>query len=291
MNQYSTQPSPQTEEIAALREQVNAQRLKIAKLEQELAQAQLVRSSFLNNIGHEMRTPLSVILGYADILLQEAQQVENEGIITLVQKIKLYTKNFSATVNDVLQMSELESGQVGFLLEAFGIETVIKQAIRQSQTELDIYENDLLLMVPPDIGFMIADRDKVRVILVNLLINAAKFTKNGTITVSARRTQIADQDWIVFEVTDTGIGIASEKQSQIFQPFFQGDNSSTKKHEGLGLGLAIIQHYCDMMGGRIAFESTLGEGSTFVVTLPAEITAVSSMFVRSSAPTKDYGDL
>lgn len=290
MNQYSTQPSPQTEEIAALREQTNSQRLKIEKLEQDLAQAQLVRSTFLNNISHEMRTPLSVILGYADILLQEAQQVENEAIITLAQKIKLYTKNFSATVNDVLQMSELESGQVGFLLEAFGIETVIEQAVRQCQTELDIYENDLLLMVPPDIGMMISDRDKVRVILVNLLINAAKFTKNGTITVSARRTQIANQDWIVFEVADTGIGISPDKQSQIFQPFYQGDNSSTKKHDGLGLGLTINQHYCNMMGGRITFESTLAEGSTFVVTLPAEITAVSSMFVRSSA-TKDYDDL
>jgi signal transduction histidine kinase len=130
---------------------------------------------------------------------------------------------------------------------------------------------------------MIADRDKVRIILVNLLSNAGKFTKNGMITLSAKRTQITEQSWIIFEVADTGIGIAPEKQSQIFQPFLQGDNSFTKEYEGLGLGLAINQRYCELMGGRIEFESTLGEGSTFFVTLPAEITAVSSMFVRASS--------
>ena len=286
MKQHSTQSLAQAKEIASLREQVESQRLEMQKLEQDLVQAQLVRSTFLNHIGHEMRTPLSVILGYSDILLQEAQQAENEQITTLAQKIKLYTKNFSATVNDVLQMSELESGQVGFLLEAFGIDNVIEQAVRQAQTYLDVNENELLLMVPLDIGMMIADRDKVRIILTNLLSNAGKFTKNGMVTVIVRRTLIAEQSWITFEVTDTGIGIAPEKQSQIFQPFLQGDNSVTKEYEGMGLGLAINQRYCDLMGGRIAFESTLGKGSTFIVTLPAEITAVDSMFVRSASPTK-----
>jgi len=284
----------QQEEIEDLRQAIKSIQLEKEQLEQavELSkqdsdQALQARTTFLNNIGHELRTPLSVILGYADIILQNAQRENDEQLIALTQKIKLYTKGFSATINDVLQISEIESGQVGFFLEAFGIETIIDQAVIQSQAYLDVNENNLMLIVSPDIGTMVSDRDKVRAILANLLSNAAKFTTNGTITLSAKSIINDDQPWIVFQVADTGIGISPEKQTQIFQPFLQGDNSFTKEHGGVGLGLAINQHYCQLMGGRIELESIVGEGSTFSVYLPVEVTAVDSMFMRSSTPAPD----
>lgn len=287
----AAQTAAQQEEIASLHSQLIAIQLEKESLEQALdqskddvGQALQARTSFLNNIGHELRTPLSIILGYADIILQKAEQEDDEQLIALAQKIKLYTKGFSATINDVLQMSEIESGQVGFLLEAFGVESVIDQAVIQSQAYLDVNKNDFMLMVSPDIGTMVADRDKVRSILGNLLSNAAKFTQNGSITLSANQAVFDGQPWVIFQVADTGVGIPPERKAQIFQPFLQGDNSFTKEYGGVGLGLAISQHYCHLMGGRIELESTVGEGSIFSVYLPAEITAVDSMFVRSSTP-------
>ncbi len=286
---HTTQIIAQQEEIAGLHSQLAAIQLEKERLEEALdeskddvGQALQARTSFLNNIGHELRTPLSIILGYADIILQKAKQEDDEQLVMLAQKTKLYAKGLSATINDVLQMSEIESGQVGFLLEAFGIETVIDQAVIQSQAYLDVNENDFMLIVSPDIGTMVADRDKIRSILGNLLSNASKFTKNGSITLSANQAVIDDQPWIIFQVADTGVGIPPEQQAHIFQPFLQGDNSFTKEYGGVGLGLAINQHYCHLMGGRIELESKVGEGSIFSVYLPAEITAVDSMFVRVS---------
>lgn len=292
--QQSEKISAQEKEIAILREDTKALQTEQKKLEEELAQAVEsatqalhTRTTILSNIGHELRTPLSVILGYSDLALQNAEEKNDDQLVTFVRKIKLYTKDLSATINDLLQMSEIESGQVGFLLEAFGVDHVIEQAVRQNQTYLDVNENDLLMIVPPDIGTMIADRDKVHIVLVNLLNNAAKFTHNGTVTFSAKRTVIDNQSWIIFQIIDTGVGIPQEKQEQIFQPFLQGDNSFTKEHGGIGLGLAINQHYCQLMGGHIEVESTVGEGSTFSVYLPTEVTAVASMYVRSSTNVKE----
>ncbi|MBE2220469.1 MAG: HAMP domain-containing histidine kinase [Anaerolineae bacterium] len=279
----------QSEKLAVLGEQVKTLQSEQTRLEEELTQTKEsttkiihTRTTLLNNIGHELRTPLSIILGYSDLILQNAEQQNDEQLLAFVQKIKLYTKDLSGTLNDLLQMSEIESGQVGFLLEAFGIDHVIEQAVRENQTYLDANEDELILMVAPDIGTMIADRDKVHIVLANLLNNAAKFTQSGIVTISARRTVIDDQWWIIFQVTDTGIGIPQEMQKQIFQPFLQVDDSFSKKHGGIGLGLAINRYYCELMGGRIEVESTVGEGSTFSVYLPAEVTAVASMYVRLS---------
>lgn len=241
-------------------------------------------SIFLNNISHELRTPLSIILGYAEIIEQDAQQGGNDGISTLAQKIKLYTKHLSAIVNDLLYMTEIQSGELKFLLEAFTLDNVVEQAIKQVQPYLDANENELLLIMPPDAGMMMADRDKVRIILVNLLSNAAKFTQNGTVTLSAYRQVVGGEERVVFQVSDTGIGIAPELQETIFQPFQQVDGSFTRQHSGLGLGLAINRHYCEMMGGKMTVQSEPGRGSIFTVSLPAEVTAVAAMYVRSSQP-------
>ena len=271
-----TQRQAQQELIAALHRQLAAIQLENENLEQALDQSKedvfqalQARTSFLNNIGHELRTPLSIILGYTDIMLQKAKHEDDEQLVMLAQKTKLYAKGLSATINDVLQMSEIESGKVGFLLEAFGIETVIDQTVIQNQAYLDVNQNDFMVIVSPDIGTMVADRDKIRSILGNLLSNAAKFTKNGSITLSANQSVIDDQTWIIFQVTDTGVGISEEQQADIFQPFLQGYNSFTKEYGGVGLGLAISKRLVEMMNGRLWVESAgKGEGATFYFSLP-----------------------
>jgi len=239
------------------------------------------RTVFLANMGHELRTPLSVIIGYADIMGQDALSNGQDEYWVLAQKIKQAAQQLRTIVNDVLEITEIETGQVSFLLESFDITAVIKRVVNSNQTAVEANDNELLILIPPDIGFMFADQDKVQRALENLLNNAAKFTHNGSITLSVTRSKAEEQEWVVFQVADTGIGIAPEQHDRIFHAFEQVDKSFTRGYGGTGLGLAINQYICRAMGGKISFTSELGRGSTFTMQLPAKVTAVDSMYVRT----------
>ncbi len=210
---HTTQIIARHEEIAGLHSQLVAIQLEKERLEEALdeskddvGQALQARTSFLNNIGHELRTR-SLLFSATQTSFCRKQNRKMTNNSSCSPKNQTVCQRIRATINDVLQMVEIESGQVGFLLEAFGIETVIDQAVIQSQAYLDVNENDFMLIVSPDIGTMVADRDKIRSILGNLLSNASKFTKNGSITLSANQAVIDDQPWIIFQVADTGVGI------------------------------------------------------------------------------------
>jgi PAS domain S-box-containing protein len=248
--------------------------------QEELSQAVQAKTAFMNNMGHELRTPLSVIMGYADILGQDARLEEQVEYLALSNKIKQAAQQLHTIINDVMDITEIEIGQVSYLLEWFDVSDMVRQVVNQAQTAVDSNGNTLLLLLSPDIGRMFADRDKVRRILMNLLSNAAKFTHNGAITLSVHREQRPEGEQVVFQVMDTGIGIALDRQEAIFQAFNQGDNSFTRAYGGIGLGLTINQHYCRTMKGRIRVNSAPGEGATFTLCLPVEVTAVDSMFIR-----------
>jgi len=255
------------------------------KLELELAKESAERATqaktvFLANMGHELRTPLSVIIGYADIIGQDALSRGHEDYRLLAYKVKQAAQQLRNIVNDILEITEIETGQVTFLLEAFDIADLVTRAVNASQTAVETNNNELLILVPPDIGVMFADQAKVGRALENLLNNAAKFTQNGSITLSVARETADEREWIVFQVADTGIGIPPEQHEKIFHAFEQVDNSFTRGYGGTGLGLAINQHTCQAMEGKISFTSEPGAGSTFVMRLPAQVTAVDAMFVR-----------
>ena len=132
-------------------------------------------------------------------------------------------------------------------------------------------KNILKVQCDENLGYMVADKNRVRQTLINLLSNANKFTENGEITMEVTRIKKQDIPWIVFKVTDTGIGIPQEKLRSIFSEFTQADASTSRKYGGTGLGLAISQRFCRMMGGSIAVSSEIGKGSTFSVQLPAKV--------------------
>lgn len=238
------------------------------------------KTVFLSNMGHELRTPLSVILGYTDIIGQDAQTNGLEDYYFLAQKIKQAAQKLRVIVNDVLEITEIESGQVTFLLETFDIAQTVHRAVANSQTAVEANNNTLLVLIPPDIGVIFADQDKVRRALENLLNNAAKFTHDGSITLSVNRKVDGNQEWIEFQVSDTGIGIPADQHEKIFLPFDQVEKSFTRGYEGTGLGLAINQYFCRSMQGKISLVSEIGRGSTFTMKLPARVTAVSAMYVR-----------
>ena len=168
-------------------------------------------------------------------------------------------------------------------LEELNIVLLVKDVIPTIQPLAEQNQNDLILNYSEDIGFMYADLTKVRQILFNLLSNAAKFTKNGHITLDVKRESVGPDEQIVFQVIDTGIGMSQKQMQNLFTEFTQADSSTTRKYGGTGLGLAITQYYCQMMGGDISVDSEPNEGSTFTVRLPEYISQLPELI----APEED----
>jgi signal transduction histidine kinase/CheY-like chemotaxis protein len=234
--------------------------------------ASRAKSVFLANMSHELRTPLNAIIGYSEMLEEETRDSGNVENIRDLQKIQAAGKHLLSLINDVLDLSKIEAGKMGLHLETFNLRPMVEDMVPTLQPALEKRSNRIEVHVAGDLGTMHADVTKVRQILFNLLSNACKFTDHGTITLDVTR-ETKDQDWIVFKVTDTGIGMTPEQQQKLFEDFVQADTSIARKYGGTGLGLAISQRFAEMMRGYIHVESQIGEGSTFTVKLPAVVTS------------------
>jgi len=237
----------------------------------EAMEANRTKSLFLANMSHELRTPLNAIIGYSEMLEEEADDFGYEDIVPDLQKIRTAGTHLLSLINDILDLSKIEAGKIEFYLEDFAVEDVIDDVAMTVQPVVEKKNNKFELELAPDLGSMHADVTRVRQIIVNLLSNAAKFTENGTITLKAYRFIKEEKDWIELSVTDTGIGMTEEQLANIFSEFTQADISTTRKYGGTGLGLPISRYFCQMMGGDIIVTSTVGEGSTFMVQLPANV--------------------
>lgn len=241
--------------------------------------ANRAKSVFLTTMSHEFRTPLNAIIGYSEMLEEDAEDMGQAYIIPDLQKIQVASKHLLALINDVLDLSKIEADKMRLYLETFDITSLVEQVATTIQPMIKKNDNIFTIDFSDDIGLMYADPVRVRQVLFNLLSNAGKFTQQGTVTLQVTRRPSAsligegqlDDDWIVFSVTDTGIGMAQEQVANVFRAFIQVDTSTTRKYEGTGLGLAITQRLCHMMGGYIVVESELEKGSTFVVHLPANV--------------------
>jgi signal transduction histidine kinase/DNA-binding response OmpR family regulator len=253
--------------------------------------ASKAKSAFLANMSHELRTPLNAIIGYSEMLQEEAQDAGQDAFAPDLQKIHGAGKHLLALINDILDLSKIEAGKMELFLETFDVRHMLRDVATTIRPLVQKRGNQLALLTGDDLGQMHADVTKVRQVLFNLLSNAAKFTENGTITLNVARSALpletshatgahtdaaapnaptlnAQRPSIVFEVSDTGIGMSSEQVVKLFQPFTQADSSTTRKYGGTGLGLAITRHFCRMMGGDVSVTSAPGAGTTFTVTLP-----------------------
>ncbi len=231
----------------------------------------LAKSQFLANMSHELRTPLNVIIGYSEMIEEEASDLGCDDLKPDLEKIGLAAKHLLSLISDVLDITKIEAGKMEFFGETFAISQLIDEMIQSVQPLMDKQGNTFQATLSDELGKMYADATKLRQILLNLLSNAAKFTNNGRITLEVTSTSEQGKKGFNFIVTDTGIGIKSEKISQLFQLFSQVDSSSTRKHGGTGLGLVITKQFTEMMGGTISVESEFGKGSTFIVRLPEKM--------------------
>jgi CheY-like chemotaxis protein/anti-sigma regulatory factor (Ser/Thr protein kinase) len=219
-------------------------------------------------MSHELRTPLNAIILYTELLRDEATDRGLEDFLPDLKKIYGAAKHLLALINDVLDLSKIESGKLELVLETFDVQAMIRDVVTTIQPLAEKNVNQLQVHCPDGVGTMNTDLTKVRQSLFNLLSNACKFTESGTIRLEVSRAA-QDRSWLTFRVTDTGIGMTPEHLSKLFQPFSQVDPSATRRFGGTGLGLAITRHFCEAMGGDITVESKPGDGSTFTIRLPA----------------------
>ena len=232
--------------------------------------ANRAKSHFLANMSHELRTPLNAIIGYSEMLQEQAVDLDQHDTIPDLQKIRSAGKHLQSLIDDILDLSKIEAGKMELFFETFDAAAMVDGVVTTVQPLVEKSGNTLEVRCSPELGAIRSDMTKVRQILFNLLSNACKFTQNGAICLDVSRVSVEGRDWMHFRVTDTGIGMTAEQIDRLFQDFTQVDASTTRRYGGTGLGLAISRRFCEMMGGEISVESTLGRGSTFSFRLPSK---------------------
>jgi signal transduction histidine kinase len=242
----------------------------------EAEAANQTKSAFLANMSHELRTPLNAIIGYSEMLQEEAEDLGYADFTPDLQRINAAGKHLLALINDILDLSKIEAGRMDLYLETFDLATVLRDVETTVQPLVEKNANTLVVQYADDLGVMRADLTKVRQALFNLLSNACKFTRHGTVTLTVTRQAEAGIEWITFRVSDTGIGMTPAHIARLFQAFSQAEASTARQFGGTGLGLAITKQFCQLMGGDVTVESELGKGSTFTIRLPAEVTAANA---------------
>ncbi|MEJ2179734.1 MAG: ATP-binding protein [Gammaproteobacteria bacterium] len=227
-------------------------------------QANKEKSHFLANMSHELRTPLNAIIGYSELLEESAQDKGDSGCVEDSLKIQSAARHLLQLINEILDLSKVEAGELKVFLEPVKLGSFIKD-VKSLVDPMVIKKNSFLAVhVDVELEYINTDIIKLKQILFNLLSNAAKFTDNGTIDLTIN----TEGSSLVIVVSDSGIGIRQSEMEKLFLPFTQADSSTTRKYGGTGLGLAITKQYCELLGGSITAHSEYNKGSTFTVRLP-----------------------
>ena len=233
-------------------------------------EASRTKSQFLANMSHELRTPMNAIIGYSEMLQEDAEEEGLDHLVPDLDKIREAGRHLLDLINSVLDLSKVEAGKMELYLERVQVSSLVSQAESTIRPLIEKNGNALEVVLDEDLGEMQTDITKIRQSLFNLLSNAAKFTENGKVRLEVHRRILDGRDWIEFQVSDTGIGLTPEQKANLFQPFTQADASTTRKFGGTGLGLTITKEFCELMGGQITFDSEIGKGSTFTLHVPAD---------------------
>ncbi len=262
--------------LQALLQTVVEQNRRHLKASQELQEAKdlaeagsRAKSQFLANMSHELRTPMNAILGYSEMLMEDALEASNLSWHRDLSRINTSGQHLLGLINDILDLSKIEAGKMELYLEQFDLQEMIDEVVMTIQPLLNKQGNQLTVHRDPALTTVFADLTKVRQILFNLLSNATKFTDRGTILLTLE--QEAQTQSLCIRLTDTGTGMTPEQMENLFEAFSQADSTTHRRYGGTGLGLAITRYFCEMMGGSISVTSQPGQGTTFTVYLPSEV--------------------
>lgn len=247
-----------------------ANRERIRREKETAEAASRAKTAFLASMSHELRTPMNAIIGYSEMLIEDAEERGADDTLADLRKIQSAGKHLLDLINSVLDISKIEAGKMEVYVETFAIEEVVQNVLHIATPLAAKNGNTVVVEMPSSIKQMSSDRTKLRQALFNLIGNASKFTKNGTITLRVGRETVDRRGWTTFAVADTGIGMTSEQLARLFQPFTQADAAIAGTYGGTGLGLTITKQFCEMLGGSIHVASEYGKGTTFTMRLPSE---------------------
>ena len=253
---------------AGLEHRVAERTAELAVARDRAEESDRLKSAFLATMSHELRTPLNSIIGFTGILLMGLGGPltgEQEKQLTMVQES---ARHLLELINDVLDISKIEAGQIELARDQFDMRTAIQKSLDKIAPLAAKKGLAVTAVIAPPVGKLVGDRRRVEQILINLLSNAVKFTERGEVRIESR----VEGGWLVTRVIDTGIGIRPEDVGTLFKPFRQVDTGTTRQYEGTGLGLSICQRLAERMGGSIQVESEWGKGSRFALCLPLERT-------------------
>lgn len=246
----------------------------LLKAKETAEQASQAKSDFLANMSHELRTPLNAILGYSALIAEDIQDQCYESLLEDLDKIKQSGHHLLNLVNQVLDLSRIESNTLNIKAERFNLIDLLNEVNSSILPQARANQNHFTFKYSNQDLILSTDLTRLKQVLLNLLSNACKFTHNGKISLNVDEKVHADQIGVIFEIQDTGVGISKENQSKIFNKFFQIDTSSTRKHSGMGLGLAISREFIQGMGGHISVESQPNKGARFTFWIPSQIKTV-----------------
>jgi GAF domain-containing protein len=233
----------------------------------QLAEASQHKSQFLASMSHELRTPLNAIIGLTDMLVTNAARFGTEKALEPLQRVHRAGTHLLGLINQVLDLSKIEAGKLELNPQTVELAPLIDEVTGTAHQLAEQNKNRLVVEIPDDLGALTVDPMRLRQILLNLLSNACKFTKQGEVALRARKL-VDGRDWIELAVADSGIGMTAEQQAKLFEEFTQADASTAQRFGGTGLGLAISRTLARMMGGDVTVTSELGKGSVFTVRLP-----------------------
>ncbi len=275
-----------TAELERANQELTKSEWELAIARDQALEASRAKSVFLANMSHELRTPMNAIIGYSEMLEEEAQERDEQEFVSDLQKILSAGHHLLTLINSILDLSKIEAGKMDLYVEPFQVETVVADVVSTIRPLVQKNGNELQVSVDEAVGTMRADLTKLRQSLFNLLSNASKFTRQGSITLTVERQTLDGVDFITFAVRDSGIGMTPEELSKLFQAFSQARASTSQEFGGTGLGLVITRQFCQLMGGDVSVESESGKGTTFTIRLPAVVSDQSIAPVPENAQTE-----
>jgi signal transduction histidine kinase len=251
----------QTELLSAAEIEAHAQRAAAIS-------ANNAKSEFLANMSHELRTPLTAIIGYGEIVLEDVKTGDLAGTPRRLESIITAGRHLLEMINGILDLAKIEARRMDLFLTVFSIHDLIAEVTQIAQPLMRKNGNEFRVTIDPSLGEMRSDEAKVRQSLLNLLGNAAKFTNKGGIHLDVA-WEIADAaDWVVFTVSDTGIGMSESQMARLFESFYQADSSISRRYGGTGLGLSLTRQFCEMLGGQLLVQSAENQGTAFTMKIP-----------------------